>query len=78
MIDVQIEANLITYDLEVLGGTPVYAGTRVPVESLFDYLEGGDPLDTFLDDFPTVKKSQAIAVLAASVRVLLAQTVPAN
>lgn len=50
-------------DPEVLGGTPVFAGTRVPVRSLFDYLEGGESLDEFLRQFPSVRRDQAIAAL---------------
>ena len=48
---------------DVMGGTPVFAGTRVPIQALLDYLEAGHPLDEFLDDFPTVKREQAVAVL---------------
>jgi uncharacterized protein (DUF433 family) len=48
---------------DVLGGTPVFAGTRVPVQTLIDYLEAGDCLEDFLGDFPTVSREQAIAVL---------------
>ncbi len=55
--------EIITVDNEILGGQPVFAGTRVPVESLFDHLEAGVSLDEFLDDFPTVSKEQAIALL---------------
>lgn len=55
--------NLIERDPEKLGGTPVFAGTRVPIKNLFDYLEGGDSLDVFLDDFPTVAREQALGVL---------------
>ncbi len=51
---------------EILSGTPVFAGTRVPVRSLFDYLEGGDTLEEFLHQFPSVKREQAIAVLDAA------------
>ena len=50
-------------DPEVLGGEPVFAGTRVPVRSLFDHLEGGDSLDDFLEGFPSVTRAQAVAVL---------------
>jgi uncharacterized protein (DUF433 family) len=50
-------------DPDILGGTPVFIGTRVPVKSLFDYLEGGETLDEFLRQFPSVRKAQAIAVL---------------
>jgi uncharacterized protein (DUF433 family) len=55
--------ELITIDTEILGGQAVFKGTRVPVESLFDHLEAGVSLDTFLEDFPTVSKEQAIALL---------------
>jgi len=55
--------ELITIDNEILGGQTVFKGTRVPVESLFDHLESGISLDTFLEDFPTVTKDQAIALL---------------
>lgn len=50
-------------DPEILGGIPVFVGTRVPVHALFDYLEGGHTLDRFLDDFPTVPRKFAIAAL---------------
>ncbi len=50
-------------DPEVLGGTPVFTGTRVPVRSLFDYLEGGESLEDFLRQFPSVRRDQAIAAL---------------
>lgn len=48
---------------DILGGTPVFRGTRVPVTTLFDYLKAGDPLERFLDHFPTVKRTQAVALL---------------
>ena len=51
---------------EILSGVPVFVGTRVPVRSLFDYLEGGDTLEEFLHQFPSVKREQAIAVLDAA------------
>ncbi len=51
---------------EILGGTPVFVGTRVPVRSLFDYLAGGDSLEEFLHQFPSVKREQTIAVLDAA------------
>jgi len=50
-------------DPDILGGTPVFAGTRVPIGALLDYLEAGDTLNEFLDHFPTVTREQAIAVL---------------
>ena len=55
----------ITISPETLSGAPVLAGTPVPVQALFDYIEGGDPLDEFLDDFPDVTKDHAVAVLEA-------------
>ena len=54
---------VITKDPEILGGTPVFAGTRVPFDALLDYIEGGKTLDEFLDDFPTVTRDAAIAAL---------------
>ena len=54
---------LIETDPEKMHGAPVFAGTRVPVQNLFDYLEGGDSLAVFLDDFPTVTHEQALGVL---------------
>ena len=53
----------IESDAEKLSGTPVFRGTRVPVKNLFDYLEAGDDLNEFLDDFPTVERGQVIGVL---------------
>ncbi len=61
---------LINTDPEILSGTPVFSGTRVPVESLFDHLEAGVSLDEFLDDFPTVSRPQAIAMLDAANRII--------
>lgn len=54
---------IIVRSLEVMSGTPVFAGTRVPVQTMLDYLAGGHPLDEFLDDFPTVQHEQAAALL---------------
>jgi uncharacterized protein (DUF433 family) len=53
----------INIDPEIMSGTPVFNGTRVPIQNLFDYIEGGDDLSEFLDDFPSVTKVAAIAVL---------------
>jgi uncharacterized protein (DUF433 family) len=63
--------RLITIDKEILSGTPVISGTRVPVKNLFDYLETGESLETFLLDFPSVKKDQAIALLVAAQKLLM-------
>lgn len=54
---------LINKDIDVLGGTPVFSGTRVPIRILIEHLEAGDRLDEFLDSYPTVSRSQAIKVL---------------
>lgn len=53
----------INIDPETMGGTPVFTGTRVPIQTLFDYIEGGDDLNEFLDDYPSVSKKLAIQVL---------------
>ena len=63
---------VIHSDPNILGGTPVFVGTRVPVKTLLDYLEGGDSLDTFLDHFPTVRREQAVAVLELAKQMLIA------
>lgn len=67
--------DLITIDNDILGGQPVFKGTRVPVESLFDHLEAGVSLDEFLADFPTVSKEQAIALLDIANKLLTAKNV---
>jgi uncharacterized protein (DUF433 family) len=58
-----MKTRSITVDPEIHSGTPVFAGTRVPVKTLFDHLEAGDSLEVFLDDFPSVSRELAIAVL---------------
>ena len=55
--------SLITVNPQIQGGVPVFAGTRVPVKNLFDYLEGGESLDQFLEDFPSIARDVAVAVL---------------
>jgi uncharacterized protein (DUF433 family) len=57
------EKRVIHSDPEILGGTPVFVGTRVPLRNLIDYIEGGYSLDEFLDDFPSVSRAQAVAAL---------------
>lgn len=57
------EQPIIHRDPEILSGTPVFVGTRVPAQTLLDYLEAGHSLDEFLDDFPTVSRDQAVAAL---------------
>ena len=58
-----MEKQLVQRSSDVLGGTPVFAGTRVPVQTLLEYLEGGDRLDDFLENFPSVTREQAVAFL---------------
>ncbi len=55
--------SVVEVSPDVMSGTPVFAGTRVPIATLFDYLKGGDSLDEFLDDFPTVTRDQAVLLL---------------
>jgi len=64
---------VVQSDPDILGGTPVFVGTRVPVSSLFDYLESGDSLDEFLRQFPSVKRGQAIAALELARETVLAR-----
>lgn len=58
---------------DIMHGTPVFQGTRVPVQALLDYLEAGDPLETFLDDFPSVTREQAIAFIELAGREALSK-----
>jgi uncharacterized protein (DUF433 family) len=57
--------GVVHSDPEILGGTPVFVGTRVPLQNLIDYLEGGESIEDFLDGFPSVKREQAVAVIEA-------------
>jgi uncharacterized protein (DUF433 family) len=68
---------VIHSDPDILGGKPVFVGTRVPVKALWDYLEGGDSLDEFLEDFPSVSRDQAIAALRMAEQMLTAHATPA-
>lgn len=67
--------EIISVDKEILNGQPVFSGTRVPVESLIDHLEAGVSIDEFLEDFPTVSKEQAIALLDIANKVLTSKNV---
>lgn len=69
--------DAIRIDPDILGGTPCFAGTRVPVRTLFDFLEAGDPMDEFLRQFPTVHREQAVSVLEIAKRSLVGPTVDA-
>ena len=60
-------------DLRIMGGTPVFVGTRVPFQTLLDYLEAGQPLSDFLDDFPTVTRDQAVVALEQAKEALFAR-----
>lgn len=62
---------IISISPEVMGGTPVFTGTRVPVQTLLDYLKAGESIDDFLDGFPTVTKEQAIALLEEAGKLLI-------
>ena len=65
--------DIVHSDPEILGGTPVFVGTRVPVRILLDYLEGGDPLEEFLDNYPGVSREQAVGFLEEAGKAALAQ-----
>ncbi len=68
------DERIIHSDPDTLGGTPVFIGTRVPLQALIDYLEGGHPLAEFLDDFPSVSREQAVAALEQAKDLLVAHT----
>ncbi len=72
-----VREPLITTSPGRLSGTPVFAGTRVPVHTLIDYLEAGDPLEAFLGDFPSVSREHAVAVLELAKSALLSKAVAA-
>ena len=63
--------GIVHSDPEIMGGTPVFVGTRVPLRNLIDYLEGGESIEDFLDGFPSVKREQVIAVIEAGKRTIL-------
>jgi uncharacterized protein (DUF433 family) len=66
--------GIIVRNPEILGGTPVFRGTRVPIQTLFDYLEGGETLEDFLEGFPTVTREAALAALEEAKQLLLARS----
>jgi uncharacterized protein (DUF433 family) len=68
-------SDLITIDKDIVSGTPVFKGTRVPIQSLFDHLEKGIPIDEFLLDFPTVRKEQAIALIEIAGKLLTSKNI---
>ena len=65
--------DFIEKDPEILGGTPVFRGTRVPIQTMFDYLEGGETLEEFLEGFPTVSRELALAALGEAKQLFLAR-----
>lgn len=73
MLETKPLTQLVISNPNILSGMPVFAGTRVPVKNLLDYLEGGDNLDEFLDDFPTVEREHTLAVLESCRGILEAQ-----
>ncbi len=68
-----IETPVVHSHPEIMSGTPVFVGTRVPVQALLDYLEEGDTIDSFLDSFPSVTREQAVTFLEQATQALLAQ-----
>ena len=70
--------KIINVDAEIMGGAPVFAGTRVPIQSLFDYIETGETVEEFLLDFPTVERQQVFGLLELSKRMLSASTLLFN
>ena len=65
-----MDTRVINIDPEILGGTPVFSGTRVPIKNLFDYLETGDSIETFLQDFEGVRREQVVKVLEMSQKLI--------
>jgi uncharacterized protein (DUF433 family) len=65
--------QIVHSDPDILGGTPVFAGTRVPVDALIDFLEGGDTIEDFLENYPGVSREQAVAFLEEASRALIAK-----
>jgi uncharacterized protein (DUF433 family) len=63
-MEMEVESQVISRSPDIMSGAPVFAGTRVPVQTIIDYLAGGHPLSEFLDDFPTVSREQALELLA--------------
>jgi uncharacterized protein (DUF433 family) len=68
--------SVVHSDPDILGGTPVFVGTRVPVQTLLDYLEAGDSLLEFVEDFPSVSRQQAVAALELAKQMLVAHANP--
>jgi uncharacterized protein (DUF433 family) len=69
-----MEGRVINVDPDILGGTPVFSGTRVPIRNLFDYLETGDTIEIFLEDFEGVSREQVVRVLEISQKLIESST----
>lgn len=70
--------KIMNVDAEIMGGMPVFAGTRVPIQSFFDYIETGETIEEFLDGFPSVKREQVFGLLELTKRMLSASTLMFN
>jgi uncharacterized protein (DUF433 family) len=70
-----VSESVVKVDPEIMSGAPCFAGTRVPIQNLMDYLEGGDSIDEFLEDFPTVTRQQVISFLEEAKQSVLARAV---
>ncbi|MEY4094294.1 MAG: hypothetical protein RLZZ53_1493 [Acidobacteriota bacterium] len=70
--------SIVRCDPDVLGGTPVFSGTRVPIKNLVDYLSAGDSIERFLDHFPSVTRGQAVAAVELGVNLLMSRADPAR
>jgi len=68
-----MKSSVVSIDPEIMGGTPCFAGTRVPLQTLLDYIQAGDSIDEFFDGFPSVSKAQVVAYLEESKRLILEQ-----
>lgn len=68
-------SSIISASPEIMSGTPVFAGTRVPVQTLLDYLKAGEPIDDFLDGFPSVTRVQVIALLEEAEKRLISSVI---
>ncbi len=68
-------SSVVKIDPEIMSGTPCFAGTRVPIQNLIDYLEGGDSIDEFLEDFPSVRRDQVISFLEEAKESVLSRAV---
>lgn len=68
-------SSVIKIDSEIMSGAPCFAGTRVPIQNLLDYLEGGDSIDEFLEDFPSVTRDQVVSFLEEAKKSVLARAV---